>query len=178
MGVKSKVAAGAAVLIVGAAGLGLTQVSEGKVNKAYLDPANIVTICYGHTGPEVKLGQVKTNAQCDAILIEDIKVHRAGVLKCTSATLNQNQLDAVVDLTFNIGVSAYCKSTLARKLNANDYAGAAAEFPKWNKATVKGQLKVLPGLTVRRGRERQLFETPYGGEGSAVQARFEWLVRG
>ncbi|MDU2883127.1 MAG: lysozyme, partial [Enterobacter sp.] len=60
---------------------------------------------------------------------------------------------ALVDFAYNLGVKALEGSTLLKKLNAGDYAGAAAEFPKWNKAGGK----VLPGLVKRREAERTLF---------------------
>jgi lysozyme len=69
-------------------------------------------------------------------------------------SLNQGQYDALVDFTYNLGPAALQGSTLLRKLNAGDYAGAAAEFPKWCHA---GRA-VLPGLVTRRARERAMFE--------------------
>lgn len=164
---RKRIIAGTAALIIGASGLALIKTSEGKVNRSYLDAAGIPTICYGHTGPEVRLGQVATDAQCDAILMEDIRVHLAGVKGCTYAPLNQNQQDAIVSLAFNIGVRNYCHSTLARKLNAGDYDGAAAEFPKWNKTTINGRKVVLNGLTTRRLREQRLFLTPVRHENNS-----------
>jgi lysozyme len=154
--IKAKIAATAAAAVIGASGLTLIKVSEGRRLQTYIDPVGIPTVCYGHTGPDVRLGQRYTPEQCDAILLKDIKVHRDGVMRCTRVPLNQNQSDAVVSLAFNIGVSRYCNSTLARKLNAGDYAGAANEFPKWTYAG--GQQ--LPGLVTRREAERRLFLTP------------------
>lgn len=173
---KRILAGGSGLLVIGAAGLALIQSSEGKRNVSYLDSAGIPTICYGHTGKDVKLGQRATDAQCVALLREDIRVHSAGVSTCTTYPFNQNQNDAVVSFTFNVGVSAYCKSTMARKINAGDLVGAAAEFPKWDKATVNGVSVSLKGLAARRARERDLFVTPYTGEIRSLQTRFGALV--
>jgi GH24 family phage-related lysozyme (muramidase) len=67
--------------------------------------------------------------------------------------LTQNRFDALISFTYNLGGSALASSTLLKKLNAKDYKGAAAEFPKWNKAGGK----VVSGLTKRRDAEMELF---------------------
>lgn len=72
--------------------------------------------------------------------------------------LTQNQFDALCCLTFNIGHAAFAGSTLRRKLNAGDYAGAAAQFDVWNKETVNGKKTISNGLVTRRAEERALFE--------------------
>lgn len=148
--------------VIGGAGLALLKGAEGVEYQAYRDAAGIWTIGYGHTGPEVYPGLRWTQEQVDAALEKDIIKHRSGVLSCLRAPLNQNQMDAVVILTFNIGVRAYCNSTLNRKLNAGDYTGAANEFRKWNKVTINGRKVPLRGLTARRNCERTLFLAPAG----------------
>jgi lysozyme len=154
-----------AAAIVGAAGLSLTMTSEGKVNRVYRDPVGILTACYGHTGPELRMGQTFTDAQCQALLRADLASHQAYVRSgsprnCISnVLLNQNQLDAVTDFVFNVGPTAFCKSTLAARLRLRDYPGAAAQFPKWVYARKNGQAVRLPGLVIRRDRERRLFLT-------------------
>lgn len=166
----SVVASGA----IGLAGLGLLQMSEGKLNAVYKDPAGILTVCYGHTGPELRLGQFYTDDQCDTILARDILSHRAGIDKCINLSLTRNEYDAVLDLAFNVGVTAVCKSTLVRRINSGDNAGASNEFLRWNKARVRGKVVVLRGLTKRREAERALFLTPDDGgayTGSAANLR-------
>lgn len=149
--------------------------SEGKENRAYKDVAGIVTICYGHTGPDVKMGMVKTDAECDALFISDVKKHQAPITTGHKANcignvlLNYNQRDAVTSFIFNVGNGAFCASTMARKLKASDFEGAALEFPKWNKSTVNGKKVVLKGLVTRRANEQALFRSlepwyPYGTE--------------
>ena len=75
------------------------------------------------------------------------------VNKIVKVPLTQNQFDALCDLVYNIGSGAFSKSTLLKKLNGKDYAGAASEFVKWNMAGGK----VLSGLTKRREEEKKLF---------------------
>lgn len=152
-----------AAAAIGIAGITLIRDSEGLVNKTYLDPVGIVTACYGHTDPKLRLGQTFTDKQCEALLRKDIAKHQIVIqpghkANCVKhAPLTQNQNDAVVSLVFNIGNGAFCRSTMARKLSARDYPGAANEFPKWVYATSNGRKVKLNGLIKRRENERKLF---------------------
>ncbi len=154
----------AATAIIGATGLGLIKEHEGLRTKAYLDPVGIPTICYGHTGPEVRMGLIYTKDQCETILIKDIAIHRRGIEKCVKAPITPNQRDAVVSFAFNVGVSRACNSTMVRHLNAGNYTAAAKEFPKWKFAGGKA----LPGLVKRRAAEQALFLTPYRNPSEAA----------
>ncbi|CAN5445784.1 lysozyme [soil metagenome] len=128
---------------------------EGKANIDYLDIAKVPTNCFGHTGPDVRVGQYKSDAQCEALLSADAKAHLQGALRCTPGLANRPyQLAAVTRLAFNIGVPAYCRSTIARRFNAGDLRGGCNGFPAWNKARVNGRLVVVRGLADRRERER------------------------
>lgn len=115
------------------------------------------TIGIGHTGSvdgvPVGPGMVITEAKSYALLDQDAATAAKGVNTSVVVPLNQNQFDALVDFTFNLGVGNLQSSTLLKKLNARDYTGASNEFPKWNKA----QGQVLSGLTKRREAERKLF---------------------
>lgn len=126
---------------------------EGCKLKAYLCPANVWTIGYGHTGSDVKEGMVITQAEAERLLLKDLDRFCAAVERLVTVPLNDNQFAALVSLCFNIGEGAFAKSTLLRKLNAKDIIGATQEFPKWN----KGGGKVLPGLVKRREDEQRLF---------------------
>ncbi|MGR2678743.1 lysozyme [Chromobacterium haemolyticum] len=134
-------------------GIKLIQQFEGLRLKAYQDAVGVWTIGYGHTGPDVTPGLVITQAQADALLARDLSRFESGVTRLVQVPLNQNQFDALVCFSFNLGLGALQGSTLLRLLNAGDYAGAAAQFPRWNKAGGK----VLPGLTRRRVAEQALF---------------------
>lgn len=136
------------------AGITLVKSSEGLKLVAYKCPAGIWTNGYGHTGPDVTPGMVITQAQADALLARDLERFEAGVARLVKVPLNQNQFDALVCFSFNLGLGALQGSTLLRLLNAGDYAGAAAQFPRWNKAGGKE----LPGLTRRRAAEQSLFQ--------------------
>lgn len=121
---------------------------------AYLPtPRDVPTIGYGHTRG-VKMGDTCTMAQAEEWLAQDVVGATADVNRVTHP-LTQNQYDAVASLVFNIGGPAFETSTLLRKLNAGDMAGAALEFPKWD-----GQAgATLPGLLSRREAEQAHFLT-------------------
>ena len=70
-----------------------------------------------------------------------------------TALLNQNQFDALVSFTYNVGIQAFKDSTLLRLLNKKNYRGAAQQFERW----VKAGKKTLPGLVSRRKEEKELF---------------------
>lgn len=134
-------------------GLNMIMKHEGCKLKAYLCPANVLTIGYGHTGSDVKAGMVITQAEAERLLLKDLDRFCAAVQRLVTVSLSDNQFAALVSLCFNIGEGAFGKSTLLRKLNAKDIIGATQEFPKWN----KGGGKVLPGLVKRREDEQHLF---------------------
>lgn len=137
-------------------GLALTKSFEGLELKAYQDSVGVWTIGYGHTGTDVKRGLVITEPQADILLAADVAWAVTAVNKSVTSAINQNQFDAMVDFTFNLGAANFTSSTLLRLVNAGDFTGAAAQFIRWNKA--KG--KVLAGLTRRRQAETDLFNTP------------------
>lgn len=123
--------------------------------KAYWDADGAVwTIGWGHTGPDVYEGLTITQARADHLLQMRLANEFApGVLAAIKRPMDQCQFDAMVDLAYNIGVAAFHGSTLARKFNVGDVAGAADEFPRWNKSGGK----VLLGLRRRRAADRALF---------------------
>jgi lysozyme len=134
-------------------GLALTKQFEGCKLTAYQDSVGVWTIGYGHTGTFADPGKTITQAFADQLLLADIAKFEAGVLKLVRAAINQNQFDALVDFSFNLGLGNLGSSTLLKKLNAGDIKGAAEEFLRWDKAGGK----VLAGLTRRRKAERELF---------------------
>jgi lysozyme len=142
---------------------GLHKVLPDGMVEAYLCPANVWTIGYGHTKGVFK-GQKITKQECEDLLREDLIEFADYVKEQITAPLTQAQFDALVSFTYNLGPGNLKISSLRRKLNAKDYDGAAAEFANWNKARVNGQLVALPGLTRRRTAEAALFsmDAPVG----------------
>ena len=148
---------------VSAAGRKAIAAHEGVRLVAYPDPATKgepFTIGCGHTSaagpPKVYKGMTITAQECDEILSRDLATFERAVLNAVKVPLNQNQFDALVSFTFNVGAGNLQKSTLLRKLNAKDYKGAADQFTVWNKAAGK----VMNGLVKRRADERALFLKP------------------
>lgn len=125
--------------------------------KAYPDPASggaPWTVGFGATGPDIHRGTIWTRAQCDARLADDLAKFSAGVSAAIGdAPTTQHQFDALVSFAYNAGLANLKSSTLLKKHKAGDYAGAAAEFGKWNHAAGK----VLAGLTKRRVAEAALY---------------------
>jgi lysozyme len=137
-------------------GLALIKSFEGCVLHAYPDPGTggePYTIGYGHTGSDVHPGLTWTQAQADAGLLADLGRFERDVSALVSRSVTPNQFAALVSFDYNTG--SLSGSTLLRKLNAGDIAGAAAEFGKW----VNGgnPPRPMPGLVRRRGAERALF---------------------
>lgn len=128
---------------------------EGVILRGYKDPIGIVTACAGHTATAV-LGRAYTPAECEKLLADDLVSHAEGVNACVQVPLTTGQRAAFVSFAFNVGTSAFCSSTMARKLNAGDYAGSCAELSRWTKAAGRD----LPGLVKRRAAERALCEGP------------------
>jgi len=157
----------------------LRHVAGPRYLKAYLDIVQVPTACDGIT-KGVRIGQTYTPAQCDAMLEAELVAHAEPIIRCAPALYGRgNQAAAVVSLAYNMGTAAICASTLVRRINAGDWAGAAAAFAAWNKVTVKagdvaayrrrgetcapkaarGWSCTVKGLTDRRARERRLFLT-------------------
>lgn len=121
---------------------------EGKRNKAYLDSKGIPTIGVGHTGPHVYIGLAWTDQQIDDALIDDLKTAENAVNTYVTVPLQQWEFDALVSLVFNIGVTAFRRSTLLKLLNQKLYDMAAEAFMMWNKP---------PEIIGRRKTEQQQF---------------------
>lgn len=138
-------------------GLGLIKQFEGERLHAYLCPAGVWTIGYGHTDaagpPRVTPGLVITKADAEQILRRDLRKYEDAVDDAVTVPLKQHQFDALVSLCFNIGPEAFRKSSLVKKLNRGEYDAVPAALMAWNKA--KG--RELPGLTRRRRAEAALW---------------------
>ena len=142
--------------IVGAAAAGLllafTPAQEGRMLTTYRDLGGVLTYCDGAT-ENAMWGATYTPAQCNAQLDRDLERHAAGIARCVPMErLTDGQRVAFVDAAYNIGVPAFCGSSMARRAKAGDIAGACDALLLWNK--VGG--REVAGLTKRRQREREL----------------------
>ena len=138
-------------------GLKLIAQFEGCYLQAYLCPANVWTIGIGTTvypnGVKVKKGDKCILEQAHEYLAHDMIEFEKTVNDSVKVPLSQNQFDALVSLAYNIGTNAFSGSTLVKKLNSNDFRGAADQFDVW----VNAGGKRMQGLVNRRGKEKALF---------------------
>ena len=138
-------------------GIALIKEFEGCKLTAYQDSVGVWTIGYGWTQPvdgrPIRAGMTIKQETAERLLKTGLVSYESDVSRLVKVGLTQGQFDALVSFTYNLGARSLSTSTLLRKLNAGDYAGAADEFLRWNKAGGK----VLNGLTRRREAERALF---------------------
>jgi lysozyme len=134
-------------------GFELTKSFEGLRLQAYRDCAGIWTIGYGHTGPSLLEGMTITEPEAEMLLRADLADAIGCVNKAVKVEICQKQFDALVDFCFNAGRGNFMQSSLLRKVNLEDFAGAAVQFGLW----VHAGGKVVPGLVRRRKAEMQLF---------------------
>jgi lysozyme len=142
----------AAKLSISTAGLQLIASFEGCKLQAYLCPANVWTIGYGHTSG-VRAGQKITQKEANELFAKDLERFEIAVTKYVRVPLTQGQYDALVSLCYNIGCEAFRKSTLLKSLNEGKYKTAALQFHRW----VNANGKKLPGLVRRRNEEYGMF---------------------
>jgi len=142
--------------ILGQSGIVLIRSFETCRLVAYQDQRGIWTIGWGHTGPEVVEGLVWTQSQADTVFSKDTMNAVLGVIRSVDVAINQNQFDALVSFTYNVGIGSEGHSTMVKLINQSQFAAAAAQFPLWNHCAGV----VDAGLTRRRAAERALFETP------------------
>lgn len=122
---------------------------EGYRGEAYMPTKNDrPTIGFGET-KDVKMGQTTTPERALVQLLKSTEAHADSIRPCIKVPLYQHEWDAYVSLAYNIGAGNFCKSTLVKKLNAEDYSGACREILRWDKQAGK----TLPGLTRRRQAE-------------------------
>jgi lysozyme len=144
-------------MVVSLFGVDLICGFEGKRLVAYDDGVGVWTIGFGTTvypnGIKVKKGDTCTEAQAKAYMAYDLKKFESAVNNAVKVPLNQNQFDALVSLAYNIGTDAFSKSTLVKKLNANNIRGAADQFDVW----VNAGGNRMQGLVNRRAKEKALF---------------------
>jgi lysozyme len=134
-------------------GIELIKEFEGCRQVAYQDSVGVWTIGYGHTKTAYE-GQLVIKKTCERLLAEDLAEFEEYVDTLVKVPLTQNQFDALVSWTFNLGSGNLQESTMLRKLNEGDYGSVPAEMKRWNKAGGE----VLKGLVRRREAEAALFK--------------------
>ena len=126
---------------------------ESRVLETYLDPAGILTACWGHTGPELKQRQFFSEKQCLELFAKDLGKFDRQLLRLTHPVmLTNSEHAAYLSFIYNVGAENFRTSTLRKKMLAGDRVGACNELPRWVYA--KGVKYV--GLVKRRNAEREV----------------------
>lgn len=102
----------AATVAIGLAGLGLIQDSEGLRLKVYRDSVGVPTVCWGHTGPDVRMGETWTRARCEAVFQADVAKTEKALSRCVFRQLNPYQSGALVSLAYNVGTARISSCSL------------------------------------------------------------------
>ncbi len=138
---------------------GITFIKEREAFRAipYKDSAGKLTIGFGHLLKRGEVFGAISSVEATAIMLRDLVPAETSINTHVTITLEQYQYDALVSFTFNEGVAAFEGSTLLKKVNKKDIAGAASEFLRWDKEHVNGILVSSVGLLNRRKKERIIF---------------------
>ena len=134
-------------------GKALIKKFEGCKLDSYRCSANVATIGYGHT-KDVSDGDTCTQEEADQMLAEDLEEFEGYVDKLVTVDLTQNQRDALIAWTFNLGPKNLKSSTMLKEMNAGNYTKVPSEMKRWNKAAGE----TLEGLIRRREAESLLWE--------------------
>lgn len=145
-------AAGGGAMLIATVFLGGKDSVEGRVYDPYKDIAGVWTVCDGHTGTDIIKGKKYTDRECDRLLWNDLQPVKKTVDSLVKVPLNEYQRAALYSFTYNVGTSAFSKSTLPKRLNAGDVDGACEELRRWVYA---GGMKFC-GLMNRRDMERSM----------------------
>jgi lysozyme len=128
---------------------------EGLRHTVYSDVVGVKTYCVGET-KNPQPGHVYSTQECMTILGGRLAEFQSGVEKCVSVDMPPAREAAAISLAYNVGVGTFCRSSVARELNAGNVQSACDAFLKFNRA---GGI-VFPGLTRRREKERALCLEP------------------
>lgn len=149
----------AATLALSAMGLVGIALQESYRGEAYVPvKGDVPTLGFGTTAG-VRMGDKTTPERALVSLLADANRFEQAIKVCVNVPLHQHEFDAYLSLAYNIGPAAFCGSTLVKKANAGDYAGACAEILRWNRSGGK----VLPGLVKRRQAEHRQCLGPAAG---------------
>lgn len=142
-------------------GLNIIKGWEGWSATAYKDVAGLWTIGYGHLinleTENYLLSKTLTVEEGEKLLRQDVERFENAVNNYVKVPITQNMFNSLVSFSYNVGVTAFKKSTLLSVLNNGDYIGAANQLSRWDKATVDGVKQSVTGLANRRSFEQKVF---------------------
>jgi GH24 family phage-related lysozyme (muramidase) len=151
------VVGGVAVYQISRRGIDRIKKHEAFRAEPYRDQAGHMTIGWGHKILPNETYTRITTEQGERLLQIDLAMAEEVINRKVAVPISQNQYDALVSFAYNVGAQAFADSTLLKKLNARDYAGAADELLRWKYVTQGGNKVVSSGLLARRNDERELF---------------------
>ncbi|GAA5259091.1 TPA: lysozyme [Proteus mirabilis] len=151
MSLKQKIAV---ITTAGATAIALVVIAhfEGVRYEPYRDVAGVLTVCYGHTGKDIIQGKRYTQQECDELLQKDFIRTQQQVDILVKVPVDDKTKASLYSFAFNVGTTAFARSTLLKKLNAGDRAGACEEMKRW----IYAGGKVWRGLVSRREAESAL----------------------
>lgn len=150
-----------AVLVLSAAGLVGIVSQEGYTDRAIIPvKGDKPTNGFGSAGDDIKLGDKTTPPKALARALSDVEKFEGAIRQCVTVPLHQYEYDTYVSLAYNVGPTAFCNSTLVRKLNAEDYAGACGEILRWRyfqgkDCSAPAYKRLCGGLWLRRQQDNQ-----------------------
>ena len=140
----------AAISLSAAAFVGIAN-HEAFREQAYDDGVGVQTIGFGTT-EGVQPGDKITVERALVRALQDASKYEGALRQCVTVPLHQHEYDAAISISYNIGASAFCNSTMVKKLNSGDYQGFCDGMLQWNRAGGR----VMNGLIIRRQKERAL----------------------
>ncbi|WP_413081261.1 lysozyme [Yersinia alsatica] len=152
--VASVVAGGAMAIAV--ALIGGHDGLEGREYVPYRDVVGVLTVCDGHTGKDIIPSKRYSDAECDALLHQDLTPVFAAIDRIVNVPMSDFRKAALASFGYNVGITAMTHSTMVKKLNRGDTSGACDELRRW----IKAGGKVWKGLVNRREVERELCLMP------------------
>lgn len=154
---KQRVVAGGGAAVVLALAAGVVALWEGNRPDVYKDIVGVPTVCFGHTGADVRMGQARrTEAECERLLAGDLADAYSHVQRCISHPLPPETAAALTSFVFNVGPGGVCGSTLQRHANRGEIAQACGQLMRW----VYAGGKRVQGLVNRRQAEYRLCMRP------------------
>ena len=129
---------------------------EGREDVPYRDVVGVLTVCDGHTGKDIIPSKRYSDAECDALLHQDLIPVFAAIDRIVKVPMSDFRKAALASFGYNVGITAMTNSTMVKKLNRGDTSGACDELRRW----IKAGGKVWKGLVNRREVERELCLMP------------------
>lgn len=104
---------------------------EGLKFEPYFDGGGVLSVCYGHTGKDIKPNTIYSQAECEQWLNSDLQTVKKQVDPLIQVKINTLTQAAIYSFVYNVGIGNFQRSTLLKKLNAGDQNGACEAMKQW-----------------------------------------------